>query len=140
MLQNALAFRLLQDRALRVYNSADDVLVLRDYEAEDAIKTEEEVVNRVALLVNVGVACSVARSHLGGNPRQHLLLACALEQVKLLQVFSVDLHGDVEAQVNWQLVDEQVQTRHVQAVVKLERLLDLEEQVVCDLVLLSQVV
>ena len=47
----------------------------------------------------------------------------------------MDFFRDLESQVHGQLVDEHVQSRHVETVVILEGLLDVEIELICDLVL-----
>ena len=71
--------------------------MLGDDEAEDALHTEEEVVDRVALLVHVGVLCGESRPQLRGYPGSEVCVPDPLEPLHLAEVVSMDLLGDFKA-------------------------------------------
>lgn len=89
------------------------MLALGYDEAGNPYDAEVEIVDRVSFLVEVSIFCAEARSHLGGDPRQDFALANPLEKIELLEGGLMHFHADVHSEVDWQLVYEGVQARHV---------------------------
>ena len=97
VLHDSLPAGSLQISSCRVDHTIDDVFVLGDDEAKDSLHTEEEVVNRVTLLVHVGVLCGESRPQLRGYPGSEVCVADPLEPLHLAEVVSMDLLRDLEA-------------------------------------------